>query len=139
MSDGDASDLTDLAPEPAPAKRRRVRTYAIGGAVVLAAAAGLFTYRQVKPSLDALNEHGTIDYEVPSAPTLTAEPGETVYRIDPTESSLTYEVQEQFAGKDTSTATGVTNGIAGDIAVNADDLAASRVGEIVADIEQFHS
>lgn len=139
MSDGDATDLTDLAPEPAPKKRRRFRTYAIGGAVVLAAAAGVFTYQQVKPSIDALNEYGSIDYEVPSAPTLTAEPGETVYRIDPTQSSLTYEVQEQFAGRDTSTATGVTNGIAGDIAVNADDLSASRVGEIVANVFQFHS
>ena len=47
--------------------------------------------------------------------------------------------EEPFAKRKASKAEGVTNGIAGDLAVKADDLAASRVGEIVVNVEQFHS
>lgn len=133
-----ASD--DLTPPDAPARRSRrgIRYGVLGGVVVLAGAAGLYTWKQVEPVIES-RKYAEVTYEVPEAEQLTAQPGETVYRIDPTESSLTYEVQEEFAGRDTSTATGVTNGIAGDIALNADDLASSRIGEIVANVEQFHS
>ena len=138
MSDGDATDFSDLAPVP-PKRSRRLRPAVFGGAALIAAGAGLYTWQQVKPAIEAEQKFGSITYEVPEAPQLTAKPGETVYRIDPTKSSLTYKVAENFAGKETSTATGSTSGIAGDIAVNADDLAKSRVGEIVADVKQFAS
>jgi mono/diheme cytochrome c family protein len=137
MSDGPAADLDDLA--ATPQKRSRALRYgAFGGALLVAGGAALFTWTQVKPTIEA-RKFSKITYEVPDAPKLTAEPGETVYRIDPTASSLTYEVDENFAGRQTSTATGVTNGIAGDIALNADDLSASRIGDIVANVEQFTS
>ncbi len=132
----DAVELDELPPNPPRSKRLRYGV--LGGAVLLAAGAGAFTWKQVKPVVES-RKYSKVTYEVPIAPKLTATEGETVYRIDPTKSSLTYEVQEEFAGRDTSTATGVTNGIAGDIALNADDLSKSRVGEIVANVEQFHS
>jgi mono/diheme cytochrome c family protein len=140
MSDGPAADLDDLAPADAGRSTRSkgVRYGVLGGALALAAGAGLFTWTQVKPVVEA-RKFSKITYEVPDAPQLTAEPGETVYRIDPTASSLTYEVDENFAGRQTSTATGVTNGIAGDLALNADDLSKSRIGDIVANVEQFRS
>lgn len=130
----------ELAPTERPRRSRKgVRYGVLGGAIVLAAGAGLYTWTQVKPVVDAKNNYGTITYEVPEAAQLTPQDGETVYRIDPTASSLTYEIQEEFAGRDTSTATGVTNGIAGDIAIDPTDLSATRIEEIVANVEQFHS
>jgi polyisoprenoid-binding protein YceI len=135
MSDGDAAEQST----PTTARTsRRLRTGLVLGGVGLAAAAGAFTWSQVKPVIDA-QKYARIVYEVPKAPQLEAGPGETIYRIDPTQSSLTYEVQEEFAGRPTSTAIGSTNGIAGDVALNAKDLAASRVGEIVVNVEQFTS
>lgn len=140
MTDGTAAEPTDLADLPAdpPRRNRRTRTLVVGGALAVAAGAALFTWQQVKPVVEA-RKYASVAYEVPSAPKLTPAKGETVYRIDPTRSSLTYRVQERFAGRSTSTATGTTNGIAGDLAVNAEDLAESRVGKIVANVEQFHS
>lgn len=128
-----------LPPAPeAPARRRRLR-WAVAGVVAAAVAGGgAFAWTQVKPVVDA-RRYSRITYEVPTAPTLTAKDGETIYRIDPTRSSLTYAVDEQLVGQTSGTATGVTNGIAGDLAVNGEDLAASRVGDIVVNIEQFHS
>lgn len=126
------------APEASGRRSRRLRTGLVLGGVAIAAAAGAFTWAQVKPVVDA-QKYAKITYEVPEAPQLEAQPGETVYRIDPTKSSLTYEIQEEFAGRPTSTATGSTNGIAGDIAINAEDLAASRLGEIVVNVEQLTS
>lgn len=136
----DAVAEPPAAPAPAGATKRlaRPRNLIIGGVLVVAAGAAAFTWTQVKPVVES-RKYASITYEVPDAPKLTAEEGETVYRIDPTESSLTYEVAENFAGKETSTATGVTNGIAGDIALNASDVGASRIGDIVANVEQFHS
>ncbi|WP_426572048.1 YceI family protein [Aquihabitans sp. McL0605] len=136
MSDGDAG-LSDLEPKRTPVSLRS-RTFVLGGVIVVLAVAGIFTWRQVKPVVEA-RKYSSVTYQVPKAPKLTAEAGETVYRIDPTKSSLSYEVQETFAGKKTSKATGTSNGIAGDIAVNADDLSASRVGPVVASLEQLHS
>lgn len=137
MTDGSDANLSDLAPDQ-PRRNRRVRTAVLAGAATVALGAGLYTWQQVKPVVEA-RKYSSITYEVPEAPKLTPEKGETVYRIDPTRSSLTYQVDENFAGKKTSTAEGVTNGLAGDVAINADDLAKSRVGKIVANVEQFHS
>jgi polyisoprenoid-binding protein YceI/mono/diheme cytochrome c family protein len=80
----------------------------------------------------------TVDWDVPEAPELTAGPGQTLYRIDPSRSTATYEVEEILAGVG-STATGETQGIAGDILVDEDDPAASEVGEIVINVEQLTS
>jgi polyisoprenoid-binding protein YceI/mono/diheme cytochrome c family protein len=80
-----------------------------------------------------------ISYRVPSAPHLVAGPGERVYRIDPTRSSVSYAVDEKLFGHSAHRARGTTNGIAGDIALNVAHPAASRVGRIVVNVEQLHS
>jgi polyisoprenoid-binding protein YceI len=137
MSDGDAADLTELEP-----KRRtpslKTRSLVVGGVLLVAAGAAVFTWKQVKPVVES-RKYASITYEVPKAPKLTPKQGETVYRIDPTESSLTYAVNENFAGKKTSTAKGTTNGIAGDIAVNPARASKARLGTIVVNLEQLHS
>lgn len=142
-NEGDGAASGPTSPEGGAAdgpKRARHRLRWASLAVVLLGlgAAGLFTWKQVKPVIDA-RRYSKVAYEVPKAPELTPADGETVYRIDPTQSSLTYEVDEKLAGQSAGTAKGVTNGIAGDLAVNAGDLAASRVGKVVANVEQFHS
>ena len=116
MSDGDAADLTELEP-PRRAGSLKTRSLVVGGVLLVVAGAALFTWKQVKPVVES-RKYAKVTYEVPKAPKLTPKQGETVYRIDPTRSSLRYEVQERFAGKSTSTATGTTSGIAGDIAVD---------------------
>jgi polyisoprenoid-binding protein YceI/mono/diheme cytochrome c family protein len=102
------------------------------------AAVSMYAYRQIHPALSKV--YTQIDFsKVPGAPHLTAGGGETVYRIDPTRSSLTYRVDERIVGKTASHATGTTNGIAGDVAVDARRASAARVGKIVVDVEQLHS
>ncbi len=137
MSDGDAADLTELEPTR-PKGSLKTRSLVLGGVLIVVAGAALFSWREVKPVVDA-RKYSSVTYEVPKAPKLTPAEGETVYRIDPTRSSLTYEVQERFAGKETTSATGTTSGIAGDIAVDPSDLAATRVGTMVVNLEQLHS
>lgn len=143
MSDREpVGELT--VPEPAAEAagrargRRRVRQASFAGAAVVLAGIGAVVYQQVKPVVDA-RRYATVTYEVPVAPELTAEADETLLRIDPTRSSLTYEIGEKFAGQATSTATGSTSGIAGDLALNTQSLEDSRVGQIVVNIEQFES
>lgn len=106
-------------------------------AVLVLGAGGVFAWLQVRPLVAP--EYRDIDYSAPSAPQLTPASGETVYRIDPTRSSASYTVDETFVGSDPRRTTGTTNGIAGDLAINAADPAASRVGDIVVDLEQLHS
>ena len=78
-------------------------------------------------------------YGTPSAPRLTAGPSEQLFRIDPTRSSVTYDVAEQLVGFDASHAKGSTSGVAGDIALNSASPPASRLGTIVVNVEQLHS
>ncbi|GAC1316019.1 MAG: hypothetical protein NVSMB12_12410 [Acidimicrobiales bacterium] len=78
-------------------------------------------------------------FTVPTAPRLTALDGETVYRIDPSRSTISYAVEERIIGQQAGRATGSTNAIAGDLAVNRSDPGRSRIGRIVADVEQLHS
>jgi polyisoprenoid-binding protein YceI len=137
MSDGDAADLTELEP-PRRTGSLKTRSFVLGGVLIVVAGAALFTWKQMKPVVES-RKYAKVTYEVPKAPKLTPKQGETVYRIDPTRSSLRYEVQERFAGKSTSTASGTTSGIAGDIAVDPSDLGAARVGTIVVNLEQLHS
>ena len=64
---------------------------------------------------------------------------EALYRIAPDQGSeLTYRVEESLAGR-SATVPGTTLVLAGDIAVNLTDPAASRIGTIVMNIEMFES
>lgn len=84
-------------------------------------------------------ESVTVDWDVPDAPRLVASgPGQTVYRIDPSRSTASYEVKEELAGVD-GTAVGETRGIAGDILFDVTEPANSQVGEIVVNVEQLTS
>ena len=98
---------------------------------------GLHLWSQVRPLLRV--KYNDVSYIVPSAQKLVAGPGETVYRIDPTQSVATYGVDEKIAGATADHATGSTNGIAGDVALNAASPSSSRVGEVVVDLEELHS
>lgn len=107
-----------------------------GFAVALAFAAGgagWYVYDQVNvPDLP-------VSYTVPQAAQLTADrPHETLYRVDPLRSSVTYEVEEVLAGVE-STARGTTQGIAGDLVVDDADPGRSRAGEVVVNVAQLHS
>lgn len=119
------------------ASRSRRVWWVVVPIVVLLAGGAAFVVKQIRDVTDA--PYQTVTYTVPDAPRLVAASGEFVYRIDPTRSSLEYRVDEKIVGAKASTAVGKTNGIAGDIAVNTADPAESRIGKIVANIEQFHS
>jgi polyisoprenoid-binding protein YceI len=124
---------------PSTGRRRGPLFWVSGGIVAVGiAAAGFIGWTQVKPTIES-RKYRNVSNEVPTAPTLDPASGEQLLRIDPTRSSLTYEIGERFAGKSTVTATGTTHGIAGDLALDEADLAKSRVGKIVVNIEQFRS
>lgn len=102
------------------------------GVAALVGVGGWYVWDQVNvPEVAVL-------YVVPSAPQFEAGPDETVYRVHPTRSSVTYEVRESLAGVE-GTATGSTQGIAGDVALNATDASKSRLGEVVVDVAQLTS
>ena len=109
----------------------------MGGIVLVAAAGGLYVWREYH--LLTSSKYNVVDYTVPGAPHLVASSGETVYRIDPTQSQVGYSVSENLFGQSAHQAEGTTNGIAGDIAVNATSPSTSRVGQIVVNVEQLHS
>jgi len=94
-------------------------------------------WTQVRPLLAP--EYRNITYKAPEAPKLTVATGETLYRIDPTQSQASYEVDETFAGSKPRRTIGTTQGIAGDFALNANNPQDSRVGKIMVDLEQLHS
>jgi polyisoprenoid-binding protein YceI len=134
--------------EPAPEPTSRLRRLAKASrshwiistcvvVLVVVLGAGLYLYTRVRSELSVSNI--AVDYTVPTAPHLVASNGETIYRIDPTHSSLTYGVDENVIGITAHRASGSTNGIAGDLALNSSDPSASRVGKIVANVEQLHS
>ena len=83
-------------------------------------------------------EPTVVYFGVPDAPTLTATNNETIYRLDASRSTITYNVTEKLAGT-THTATGTTRGIAGDIALNTTKPADSRIGDIVINVQQLTS
>ncbi len=118
---------------------RRLRiVWVIGGLALIALiAVGVRVWTDVKPLLSPKYEQ--VAYTVPTAPRLVALTGETVYRIDPTQSQAMYGTDEKIAGATADHVTGTTNGIAGDIAINANNPSASRVGQIVINLEQLHS
>ncbi len=76
-----------------------------------------------------------------AAPTIDDLDGSTerLYRIAPDSgSALTYHVAETLAGR-SKTASGTTEVLAGDIAVNLENPDASRIGTIVMNVEMFES
>lgn len=134
----DSVSLIDENDGAKPVSKRRRTLLWIGTPVVLVLlGVGAFVAKTVNDVTST--PYKSITYSVPDAPRLVTNSGESVYRIDPSKSSLSYKVSEQFAGRNVSKATGTTNGIAGDIAVNTANPSASRAGTIVANIEQFHS
>ncbi len=84
-----------------------------------------------------LTPEPTVDRSLPLVAPLEAGPGETVYRIDASQSSVTVEVDETLAGVD-GTAVLTTSGIAGSFGVGT-DLASTRVGDLVVNVEQLES
>lgn len=124
----------------APQRRARPRWRRPAIVVVLAcfAVAGFAAWRQAAPIV-ASRKYRKVTYSVPRAPRLTPHTGETVYRIDPTKSSLTYALTERFVGRKPSTASGTTSGLAGDVALDPAHPDNVRVGQIVANLEQLHS
>ena len=83
-------------------------------------------------------DSSVVYFGVPDAPQLTAGPGQTLYRVNASRSSVTYGVDEELAGT-THRATGSTKGIAGDILIDESHPAASQVGDIVVNVQQLTS
>ena len=118
--------------------RLPARRHLVSFALLLVA--GLATVALLtKDQWDWLLEDGGVQSEGVTAPTIddvdTAT--ERLYRIGDG-SSVSYAVEERLAGS-TSTARGATPAVAGDIAVDMVDPAASRVGTIVVNVEMFES
>lgn len=89
---------------------------------------------------DYLFGFGSPDDTPPTAPTLEATAQQVIYRIDPTQSKVTYTVDELFLRENArNTAVGTTQGIAGDILIDFDSPMQSQIGTIVINIEQFES
>ena len=128
--------VAETAATSRPSRGRRL-LWVLAPIGVLLAVAGGYSWTQLRPALAPAFR--TVDYTIPEAPRLVAGTGETVYRIDATHSEVTYAVDERIVGQSAHTAHGSTSGMAGDIAVNAADPAASRVGQIVVDVRQLHS
>ncbi len=136
------ADRGDVAPADtevveARSRRRWWLLAIVGSFVVVVGAGAAYVWSQIHPTLSA--KYSNIAYTVPKAPRLVARSGERVYRIDPQQSSVGYAVNEKIFGQGVDTAHGVTNGIAGDIALNSTNPNASRVGPIVVNVEQLHS
>ena len=119
--------------------RGAVKAHWVLSSIALVAIIGGGTYAWSQFGWLVSTPYSDVSYRVPVAPTLTAAAGQTVYRIDPTRSQAQYGVDETFIGAKASHATGTTNGIAGDIALDPSTPSGSKVGDIVVDLEQLHS
>ncbi|HEX7442437.1 MAG TPA: YceI family protein, partial [Acidimicrobiales bacterium] len=143
---GSAADAESATPEAAAKSRGPIRRalgkpvvrWLAGSFALIVAISGLYLWTQLRPLLTSV-KNVDVSYTVPEAPRLVAASGETVYRIDPTQSKVTYAVDENIVGQTASRATGETNGIAGDLAVNSANPQTSRVGQIVVNVEELHS
>ena len=133
----DALDIDEGEHAAKPAKRRRRALWIVAPVLLVLAGGAAFVAKQVHDVYNA--PYKTVSYTVPDAPHLVATSGEAVYRIDPSKSSLSYKIHENIAGRSVSSAEGSTHGIAGDLAVNRTEPSKSRIGSVVANIEQFHS
>ena len=104
---------------------------------LLIVSGGVVAAQQVRKVVDP--PYQQVGDSLPDAPRLTPAQGERLYRIDPTRSEVGYEVGERIVGAPAGTAKGTTRAIAGDVAWNAAQPSASRVGTIVVDVEQLRS
>jgi len=118
----------------APAARSG-RTWAFAAVAVLAlAAVGWFVVRpKVFPPLEQVSGIA------PKAPRLTAGDGQRLFRFDPEQSSASYSVREELAGKKMATAVGSTSAVAGDVVLDGTDASASVLGPVVVDLHQLRS
>ncbi len=139
------TSITARSGDDADARRRGLRgllpkhwvLWSLAVVAAGASAAGVYAWRQYHTLTSA--KYSVVGYTVPSAPHLVAGTGEKVYRIDAASSALSYAVNEKLFGHTAHRAVGTTNGIAGDIALNASHPSASRVGQVVVNVEQLHS
>lgn len=83
-------------------------------------------------------ESSVVYFGVPDAPQLTAGPGQTLYRVNASRSSVTYGIDEELAGT-SRRANGSTKGIAGDVVIDEANPAASQVGDMVVNVQQLTS
>jgi polyisoprenoid-binding protein YceI/mono/diheme cytochrome c family protein len=79
-----------------------------------------------------------VDLTVPAAAVLDPAAGQTVYRIDPTRSEVTVEVDERLAGAE-RTAVLSTKSVAGSMGVDPADPTSSRIGEMVVNVHALRS
>ncbi|MEZ5170631.1 MAG: YceI family protein [Acidimicrobiia bacterium] len=84
-----------------------------------------------------LLEDGSVRSDGVTAPPVVLEPGDDLFRVGD-ESSATYITTERKAGND-STVEGSTSLVAGEIALNRDDVRKSRIGTIVVNVEALES
>ncbi|MGH2627922.1 MAG: YceI family protein [Anaerolineales bacterium] len=128
-----------------------LRSRIVRGLIALGAAAGLTLL-----TLDA-TVFAPVDVQAPPTPAVASPASENgaptdaatevadaslrLFRIDPAQSEVRYEVGETFFSENNrfAIAVGRTSGISGEILVDLDEPAASRVGEIVIDVSQFTS
>src|SRR5689334_17573245 len=115
---------------PAPARKRGfLRRHwilcSLGVIAIGVIAAAVVVWRTINGPVPAKYATSNVVFSQPEAPHLVANPGERVYRIDPTKSSVQYRVKEKLFGVGVHTAHGLTNGIAGDLALNANAPAQS--------------
>ncbi len=132
-------DDPDAATGPRPggvpgALRRHPWRSALGAVALVVVALGVANRDLIRL---ALSPAPTVDLSLPLAAPLRAGPGETVYRIDASDSTVTVEVDETLAGVD-RTAVLSTSGITGSFGVGQ-DLSSLRVGEIAVNVEQLTS
>jgi len=108
---------------------------AVCGVLLVVGAVGVFAAVRALRVPEAV----PVSQAVPEAPRLTPTgPGQIVYRIDPSRSTVGYEVQEVLAGA-SRTATGTTHGVAGDVLVDTTNVPASKAGPIVVNVSQLTS
>ncbi len=131
-----------MTPDPARERgflRRHWVLCSLGVVALGAIVAVVVVWRTIHAPVPAKYATYNVSFTQPYAPPLVANPGERVYQIDPMHSSVQYSVKEKLFGVGVHTAIGTTNGIAGDLALNASTPSASRVGQIVVNVEQLHS
>ena len=112
----------------------------LGGLVLFAVDATIFA-PVVLPTPTASAAPGQIPPTASGADAPTPDPSVRVFHIDPSQSEVRYEVGETFFDQNNrfAVAVGRTRGVSGDITVDLDRPAASRLGEIVIDVSQFTS
>jgi polyisoprenoid-binding protein YceI len=137
VDDAPDADAPLVLDEPGRRPRRRWLLWVLASVAFVAAVVGVYVWREYRKLTSS--KYNVVAYTVPSAPHLVAGDGETIYRIDPTQSELKYGVDEKLFGQSAHRAEGTTNGIAGDIALNTAAPAQSRVGTIVVNVEELHS